>query len=49
MVNTAAVVRVVSSRDAQDVLPDSRPRSSPIRKAPPAPMPAASVAVNRPP
>ena len=48
-VNTAAAVRVACSSDARISARDRRPRATPIRNAPPAPMPPASVGVNSPP
>ena len=48
-VNTAAAVRVACSRDRRTSVRLSRPRRTPIRNAPPAPIPPASVGVNRPP
>src|SRR5262249_46306397 len=48
-VNTAAAVRVACSSERRISVRVSRPRRTPIKNAPPAPMPPASVGVNRPP
>ena len=49
MVKIAAEVRTLSTRQAMMARRERRHRARPIRKAPPAPMPAASVAVKSPP